>query len=41
VKNLPSAARAERNQERKLRYVPVWPVLAAVIVVVALVAFLR
>ena len=27
--NLPSPARAERNQRRKLAFIPVWPVVAA------------
>jgi type VI protein secretion system component VasF len=35
--NLPSPRRAERNQERKLAFIPMWPVLAAVLVVIALV----
>ena len=40
MKGLPSPARAERNQRRKLQYLPpVWP-LVAVIVVVVIVAFI-
>jgi type VI protein secretion system component VasF len=27
--HMPSPARAERNQRRKLAFIPVWPVLAA------------
>jgi hypothetical protein len=37
---MPSPARAERNQRRKLAFIPVWPVVAslALIVVVVLLA---
>ncbi|HVA59616.1 MAG TPA: hypothetical protein VNG13_03640 [Mycobacteriales bacterium] len=35
----PSPAVAERNQRRKLAFIPVWPVVAAIIVVVAFVLF--
>jgi type VI protein secretion system component VasF len=31
---LPNADRAERNQERKLEFIPVWPLLAAVVLFV-------
>lgn len=34
---MPSPARAERNQRRKLAFVPMWPLVGAVLVVVALV----
>jgi type VI protein secretion system component VasF len=38
---MPSPARAERNQQRKLAFIPVWPVVAAIAVVVALILFAR
>jgi type VI protein secretion system component VasF len=38
---MPSPARAERNQQRKLAFIPVWPVAAAIAVVVALILFAR
>ena len=41
VDHLPSPARAERNQRRKLAFIPVWPVVAAVVLVIALVVFVR
>jgi hypothetical protein len=37
MENLPSPARAERNQARKLEFIPVWPLLGAVLLVVVLV----
>jgi hypothetical protein len=40
VDHLPSPSRAERNQERKLAFVPMWPIVGAVVVVVALVVLL-
>ena len=39
--HLPSPARAERNQQRKLAFIPVWPVVAGVALVVLLVLFAR
>lgn len=39
--HLPSPARAERNQQRKLAFIPVWPVVAGVALVVLLVVFAR
>ncbi len=41
VENLPSPSRAERNQRRKLEFIPVWPVIAGIALVVALVVFAR
>jgi len=41
VEHMPSPARAERNQRRKLEFVPVWPVVLGVALVVALVVFAR
>lgn len=41
MENLPSPARAERNQRRKLAFIPVWPVVAAVVVVVVAVLLSR
>ena len=38
---MPSPARAERNQRRKLAFIPVWPVVAGVALVVLLVLFAR
>ena len=32
--------RAEHDQDRKLAFVPMWPLLAAIVVVVAVVYFL-
>lgn len=37
MEHMPSPARAERNQQRKLAFIPVWPVVAAVALVVVLV----
>jgi hypothetical protein len=34
---MPSPDRAERNQERKLAFIPMWPIVAAIVVVVVLV----
>jgi hypothetical protein len=35
MKNMPSPARAERNQRRKLQYLPpVWPLLVVIAIVV-------
>jgi len=41
MEDLPSPSRAERNQERKLAFIPMWPIIGAIVVVVALVFFLR
>lgn len=38
---MPSPARAERNQRRKLAFIPVWPVVGAIALVVALIVFAR
>jgi type VI protein secretion system component VasF len=38
MKNMPSPAKAERNQRRKLQYFPpVWPLLAVIVLVVVIV----
>jgi type VI protein secretion system component VasF len=37
MENMPSPAKAERNQRRKLAFIPMWPIVGAVVVVVALV----
>jgi hypothetical protein len=38
MKNMPSPAKAERNQRRKLQYFPpVWPLLVAIAVVIVVV----
>jgi hypothetical protein len=37
MKNLPSPARAERNQRRKLQYLPpVWPLLAVIVLIIVI-----
>jgi len=41
VDHLPSPARAERNQRRKLEFVPAWPVVAAVALVVLVILLVR
>jgi hypothetical protein len=41
MKHLPSPGRAERNQRRKLAFIPAWPVVAAFVLVALLVAFAR
>jgi type VI protein secretion system component VasF len=41
VKDLPSPSRAERNQRRKLAFVPLWPVVAAFVLVALLVFWPR
>jgi hypothetical protein len=38
---MPSPARAERNQRRKLAFIPVWPVVAAFALVALLVVLAR
>jgi type VI protein secretion system component VasF len=38
---MPSPTTAERNQRRKLAFIPVWPVIAAVALVVLLIVFLH
>jgi type VI protein secretion system component VasF len=38
---LPSPARAERNQRRKLAFIPVWPVVAAFVLVGVLILVAR
>jgi type VI protein secretion system component VasF len=37
MENMPSPARAERNQARKLEFVPVWPLLAGILLALVLV----
>jgi hypothetical protein len=37
VEHLPSPARAERNQRRKLAFIPVWPVVASFALVIGLI----
>jgi type VI protein secretion system component VasF len=39
--HMPSPARAERNQKRKLAFIPVWPVIAGIVVVVAAILLSR
>ena len=39
--HLPSPARAERNQRRKLAFVPVWPVVAAFVLIGLVIALAR
>jgi hypothetical protein len=41
VDHMPSPDRAERNQQRKLAFIPVWPLIGAAIVVVLLVVLIR
>jgi len=41
MEHMPSPARAERNQQRKLAFIPVWPVAAAVLLVVVLVLLMH
>lgn len=41
VDHMPSPARAERNQRRKLAFIPVWPVVAGILLVVVVVLFAR
>lgn len=38
---MPSPDRAERNQQRKLAFIPVWPIVGAIIVVVVLYLLVR
>jgi type VI protein secretion system component VasF len=40
MEHLPSPARAERNQQRKLAFIPVWPVILGIALVVLLVLVL-
>ena len=39
--HLPSPARAERNQRRKLAFIPVWPVVAGIALVVVVILLAR
>jgi len=41
VDNMPSPARAERNQRRKLAFIPMWPVVASVVLIVVVVLLAR
>jgi type VI protein secretion system component VasF len=41
VEHAPSPARAERNQRRKLEFVPVWPLVASIALLVVLYLVLR
>ncbi|HET6817612.1 MAG TPA: hypothetical protein VFH66_10355 [Mycobacteriales bacterium] len=34
MESMPSPARAERNQRRKLAFVPMWPLVASLVVLV-------
>ena len=38
---MPSPARAERNQQRKLAFVPVWPVVAGIVLIVVVILLSR
>jgi hypothetical protein len=38
---MPSPSRAEENQRRKLAFVPMWPIIGAIVVVVLLVVLLH
>jgi hypothetical protein len=38
---MPSPARAERNQARKLAFVPMWPLVASAVLMVGLFLLLR
>jgi len=38
---MPSPARAERNQQRKLAFVPVWPVIAGIVLIVVVILLSR
>ena len=38
---MPSPACAERNQQRKLAFIPIWPVVAGIVLVVVVVVFAR
>jgi hypothetical protein len=38
---MPSPSRAERNQRRKLAFIPVWPVVAGIALVVVLIVLVR
>jgi len=37
--HMPSPARAERNQRRKLGFIPVWPVVAAFVLLAIVIVF--
>ena len=37
----PSPDRAERNQQRKLAFIPMWPIVGAIVVIVVLVLLIR
>lgn len=39
--HLPSPDRAERNQRRKLAFIPMWPIVASVVLVVGLILLTR
>jgi len=39
--HMPSPARAERNQRRKLAFIPVWPVIAAFALLAIVIVFAR
>jgi len=41
MKHMPSPARAERNQQRKLEFIPMWPIVGAITVIVVLVLLLH
>jgi type VI protein secretion system component VasF len=39
--DLPNPNTAERNQQRKLAFIPMWPIVGAIVVVVVLVLLLH
>jgi type VI protein secretion system component VasF len=41
MENMPSPSRAERNQRRKLAFVPMWPVVGAFVVLAVLILLTR
>lgn len=41
MERMPSPARAEENQRRKLAFVPMWPLVGAVVVIVLLIVLTR
>jgi hypothetical protein len=41
MEHMPSPDQAERNQQRKLEFIPAWPLIASVVVLVGLFLLLR
>ena len=39
AEDLPNPSEAERNQQRKLGFIPAWPVILAFVVVILLVVY--